>query len=107
VLFHADGKAYELYAHELDTASMFGFVEVGKFVWGSRSEVIVDPSEQSVKNEFDAVKKTYIPYHAVQRIDVVEKGGGGKVVTLAAASKTATIAPVLPPGIPDPGSSKR
>jgi hypothetical protein len=107
VHFHADNKAYELHARELDTTAVFGFVAVGKFVWGSRSEVIVDPSEQSLKNEFDGVKKTYIPYHAVQRIDVVERAGGGKVVSLPGSGKAASTGPaVFPPGMPDPGSSK-
>jgi hypothetical protein len=64
--------------------------------------LIVDPSEQSLKNEFEGVKKTLIPYHAVQRIDLVEKSGPGKVVALPSSSKEAPGTPVYPPGMPDP-----
>ena len=40
--------------------------------------MVVDPSEESLKTEFHGVKKTYIPLHAVLKIDIVEKEGHGK-----------------------------
>jgi hypothetical protein len=83
VRFINEGKVFELYARSVSSSSMFGFVEVEKLVWGKRSEVIVDPSEQDLKNEFAGVKRTFIPMHAVIRIDEVEKSGAAKILPLA------------------------
>lgn len=101
VRFVSDGNEYELYAKEIDASAMMGFVEVGGFVWGRRTSVIVDPSEQALRNEFDGVKRTYIPYQSIRRIDQVEKGGTGKVVALPGQPKVE--APPVPPMLPDPG----
>ena len=35
--------------------------------------MIVDPSEEKLKNEFSSVKRSYIPMHSLVRIDEVEK----------------------------------
>lgn len=107
VRYQSEDKVYELYAEELDTTSMFGFVEVGSFLWGRRSSVIVDPSEQSLRHEFDGVKRTYIPYHCIRRIDLVEKGGTAKIVALPGGA-SAPVVPGVPPLAPGPiGPKKR
>jgi len=91
---------YELYAREVTHGDIFGFVLVEDLVWGKKSEIIVDPTEQELKNEFAGVKRTYIPLHAVIRIDAVDKGGSPKVVSLpggSAARQGLTPVPVYPP----------
>jgi len=78
-----EGRVFELYARNVCSSAMFGFIEVEKLVWGKKSEVIVDPSEQELKNEFAGVKRTFIPLHAIVRIDEVEKSGAAKILPLA------------------------
>jgi hypothetical protein len=78
-----EGRVFELYARGVASSSIFGFIEVEKLVWGKRSEIIVDPTEQELKNEFAGVKRTLIPLHAVVRIDEVEKSGTAKILPLA------------------------
>ena len=80
VVFHNQGKIYELYAREVSHAEMYGFVEVGDIIFGERSAILVDPSEEKLKSEFSGVKRTYIPVHAVVRIDEVEKEGANKIM---------------------------
>jgi hypothetical protein len=58
---------------------MFGFVEVEDIVFGEKTQVVVDPSEESLKLEFDGVQRTFIPLHSVIRIDQVEKEGTARV----------------------------
>ena len=58
---------------------MYAFVEVGDIIFGERSKLVVDPSEEKLKSEFSEVKRTYIPLHAVIRIDEVEKEGKAKI----------------------------
>ncbi len=82
VRFVSHGKIYEIYAREVAQGGLFGFIEVGKLVWGAKSDVIIDPIEQELKNEFQGVERTYIPLHAVVRIDEVEKTGTAKVIAL-------------------------
>ena len=79
VVFLNEGKVYEIYARRVSHGAMFGFVEVEGLLFGERSSVVVDPSEERLKTEFAGVERTYIPMHAVIRIDEVEKKGTSKI----------------------------
>lgn len=79
MLFHNQNKVYELYAHEVSQASMMGFIEIGKIIFGERSKLLVDPAEEKLKSEFGGVKHTYVPHHSIIRIDEVEKEGKNKI----------------------------
>lgn len=70
---------YEIYAHKVTESEMFGFIEVEDFVFGENSSLVVDPSEERLKVEFNNVKRTFIPMHSVFRIDEVSKQGVAKV----------------------------
>lgn len=75
VLFINQGKVFELYAHNVYQGTMYGFVEVEELVFGERTSLVVDPSEERLRNEFAGVRRTYLPLHSVIRIDEVEKEG--------------------------------
>lgn len=79
VVFHQQGNLYELYARSVTHGEMYGFLEVGEIIFGERSAVLVDPSEEKLKSEFAGVKRTYVPIHSVIRVDEVEKEGANKV----------------------------
>jgi hypothetical protein len=79
VIFLNQGKVYEVYAGGVSHGSLFGFVEVEALVFGTRSTVVVDPSEEKIKTEFEGVKRTYLPLHSILRIDEVEKQGTSKI----------------------------
>lgn len=79
VIFINQGKIYELYARRVVQSQMYGFVEVEELLFGERSELLVDPSEEKLKDEFSSVKRTFLPMHSVVRVDEVEKIGVGKV----------------------------
>jgi len=82
VVFISQGKVYEIYAREVGHGEMFGFIEVEQMVFGERSSVVVDPSEEKIKAEFEHVTRTYLPLHSIIRIDEVEKQGLSKISTL-------------------------
>src|SRR6266540_417001 len=88
VIFSNQGKVYEIYARHVQQGEMYGFVEVEELVFGERTSLVVDPGEEQLKNEYSGVKKTYIPFNAVIRIDEVEKEGAGKVLQLASEPDT-------------------
>ena len=75
VIFMNQGKIYEVFARSVGHGSLFGFVEVEELVFGERSTVVVDPSEEKIKSEFKGVKCTYLPMHTIVRIDEVDKQG--------------------------------
>ncbi|MGI9318973.1 MAG: DUF1820 family protein [bacterium] len=80
IQFHNNGQLYELYAHEVTQSNMYAFVEVADIIFGERSNLLVDPSEEKLKSEFGQVKRTYVPIQAVIRIDEVEKEGVNKIL---------------------------
>jgi hypothetical protein len=99
VLFVNQGKVYEIYARKVSHGNLFGFIEVEELVFGERSSVVVDPSEEKIKAEFNEVKRTYLPMHSVLRIDEVKKQGVSKVVALEGGSNVAQFPiPVYTPG---------
>lgn len=78
VLFLQHGQLYEVYAREVASSNLFGFLEVADLQF-SRSEIIADPSEEKLRQEFSGVSRVFIPYHAVIRIDQVEKAGTSRI----------------------------
>lgn len=86
VRFLNEGRIFELYAREVGQGLLFGFVEIADLVWGSKSEVIIDPGEQELRHEFNGVNRLHVPMHAMVRIDEVEKGGSAKILPLQSAT---------------------
>lgn len=97
IVFHNQGKVYEVYARRVSHGEIFGFVEIEELLFGEKTSVVVDPSEENLKSEFENVVRTYIPMHAVIRIDEVSKRGSCKV-TESAASGNITPFPVYTRG---------
>jgi len=79
VLFHNQGQIYEVYAHNIYQSDLYGFIEVEDYIFGKKTQVVIDPSEDKLRTEFDGVQRSFIPMHAIIRIDEVEKEGIAKV----------------------------
>jgi hypothetical protein len=79
VTFVNQGEIYEIFARHVGQGGLFGFVEVEELLFGERSKILIDSSEDRLKTEFDGVKRTYIPLHSVVRIDEVDKAGRGRI----------------------------
>ena len=79
ISFVSAGEVYEIYAAAVSQGGIFGFIEVEDILFGERSKLLIDSSEERLKNEFDGVRRTFIPLHAVLRIDEVEKAGRGRI----------------------------
>jgi hypothetical protein len=59
---------------------MYGFLVVEDFIFGEKSAIVIDPSEEKLKVEFEGVTRTFIPMHEIIRIDQVQKRGVAKIV---------------------------
>jgi hypothetical protein len=98
VVFLSQGQVYEVYARDVGHGALFGFVEIEELVFGKRSSVVVDPSEERIKSEFSGVKRTWLPLHSVIRIDEVEKEGISKISKLEGGNIAQFPVPVYTPG---------
>ena len=92
------GKVYEIYSRSISHGELFGFIEVEELVFGERTSVVVDPSEERIKSEFEGVQRTYIPMHAVIRVDQVEKQGISKISAVEGGNVTQFPMPLYTPG---------
>ena len=81
VIFFNQGEVYEIYARQVTQGGLYGFVEVEDLVFGERSQLVVDPTEERLQRELEGVKRFHIPMHSVVRIDEVEKEGKGRITS--------------------------
>jgi len=102
IVFVNQGKVYEIYARKVSHGGLFGFVEVEEIVFGERSSVVLDPSEERIKTEFAGVKRSYLPLHSVIRIDEVRKQGVSKISVLEGGNVAQFPVTLYPAGT-DPG----
>ena len=102
ITFQQRGEVYEVYARGVSHGSMLGFVEIEELVFGERTKLLIDSTEERLKTEFDGVTRTFVPLHAVIRIDQVEKAGPARIT--ASEGKVAPFPTMLVP--PSGPSSK-
>ncbi|MDX1655955.1 MAG: DUF1820 family protein [Candidatus Competibacteraceae bacterium] len=82
VIFINQGKVYEIFARQVRQGELYGFIQVEELLFGERTSLVVDPSEERLRGEFAGVARSHIPIHGVIRIDEVDKEGPVKVRAL-------------------------
>ncbi len=82
VSFINQDKIFEVFAKQVYESDLYGFIVVEELVFNAQSEIVVDPSEEKLRNEFDSVQRTFVPIHSIIRIDEVEKSGNCKIHNL-------------------------
>ncbi len=98
VVFMSQGRVYEVYARSVGQGDLFGFIVIEELVFGERTTVVVDPSEEKIKAEFENVRRTYLPMHSIVRIDEVDKQGTAKISKLEGGNVAQFPMPVYTPG---------
>ena len=73
IIFTQEDKVYEIFAKSISEESLMGFIEVEELVFGNAESVVLDPSDEKLKKEFQGVRRTHIPMHMILRIDEMEK----------------------------------
>lgn len=104
VLFVNQGKVYEVYCEGVQHGAMLGFVEMEGLLFGEKTKLVVDPSEEALKQEFSGVSRTFVPMHAVIRIDEVARAG---VTRIRGAAEGMTNVVALPTLVKPDGPGKR
>lgn len=75
IIFFNQGKVYELFSESVSSSGLWGFVEVTKLVFESGDGLVVDPTEEKMKQEFAGARVLHLPIQSVLRIEEVEKRG--------------------------------
>ncbi|WP_320826060.1 DUF1820 family protein [Reinekea sp.] len=96
VIFVNQDKLYELYCRHVYQSEMYGFIEIEELIFGARSQVLVDPSEEKLQQEFSGVTRSFVPMHAIVRIDEVEQEGTPKISD-AKGTNVSTFPSAVPP----------
>ena len=105
ITFLNKGQVYEVYVREVYQSDLYGFIEIENFVFGERTQMVVDPGEEKLKGEFAGVKRSYLPLHSVIRIDEVRKQGVSKISVLEGGN-VAQFPVTLYPAGGDPGAKR-
>lgn len=79
ISYYNQDKVYEIFAKQVYESDLYGFLAIEEIVFGSKSDVVIDPSEEKLKAEFETVKRSFIPMHSVIRIDEVKEQGVCKI----------------------------
>jgi len=104
IMFVNQGKVYEVYARKVTQGELFGFIVVEDLLFGERTSVVLDPTEERIKSEFTDVKRFSLPLSAVLRIDEVRKQGVSKISALEGGANVAQFP--IPPYSAPPGEKK-
>jgi len=99
VVFVNQEQVYEVYVTSVYQGELYGFVIIEDFVFGEKSSIVVDPTEDKLRLEFEGVNRSFIPVHKIVRIDQVKKRGTAKIVgiTKDGGDKTAKMASLYTP----------
>lgn len=75
ITFLNAGKIYELYARQVTSSSLWGFTEVSELVWDNGENVVIDPTEERLRDEFGNTRRLHLPMQSVIRVEEVERKG--------------------------------
>lgn len=75
IIFHNQGKVYELFSEGVTSSGLWGFIEVSGLVFETGDGLVVDPTEEKMRQEFSGAKVLHLPIQSVLRVEEVEKRG--------------------------------
>lgn len=98
ITFLNAGKVYELYARRVSSGALWGFTEVAELVFDVHDGVVVDPTEERLREEFGATRVLHLPMQSIVRIEEVERKGSSAIREATTGEKVVTPFPL--PGKP-------
>ena len=84
------GKVYELYARHVGGSSLWGFTEVGELLFDLHEGLVVDPTEERLRDEFGTTKVLHLPMQSIVRVEEVERKGQSAIRDAATGEKVVT-----------------
>lgn len=75
ITFFNGGKIYELYARQVVSGALWGFTEISELVFDVNEGLVVDPTEERLRDEFANTKTLHLPMQSIVRIEEVDRKG--------------------------------
>ena len=94
VTFLNAGRIYELYAQRVSSGALWGFTEVADLVFDVHTGVVVDPTEERLRDEFGNTRVLHLPMQSIVRIEEVEKKGQSAIRDAATGEAVVTPFPM-------------
>ncbi len=96
IAFHNNGKVYELFCRSVASSNLWGFIEMSSLEFDKGEGVVVDPTEEKLRDEFDGVEVLHLPMHSVVRVEEVKRKGQAVIRDRVSGEKV-TPFPMTPP----------
>ncbi len=94
VTFLSAGRIYELYARRVASSELWGFTDVSELVFDVGEGVVVDPTEERLRDEFGATKHLHLPMQSILRVEEVERRGAARIRDAASGETVVTPFPM-------------
>ena len=73
-----ENELYQVCARHVSASDLYGLLEISGFIFPD-SKIVYNLGEERIKREFENVKRTWIPYHAIVRIDEVPESADSEI----------------------------
>ena len=94
VTFLNHGRIYELYARHVASGNLWGFTEVSELVFDVNDGVLIDPTEERLRDEFGDTRVLHLPMQSIVRIEEVEKKRQSAIRDAATGESVVTLLPL-------------
>lgn len=95
IVFFNSSKVYELYARDVFSSEIYGFIYVSELVFDQNQSIVIDPAEEKLRQEFENVKVLHLPVQSVVRIEEVKKKQSCKIREIK-TGENITQFPIIP-----------
>jgi len=75
-------------------SSLWGFTEVAELVFDVNDGVVIDPTEERLRDEFGGTRVLHLPMQSIVRIEEVEKKGQSAIRDAATGESVVTVLPL-------------
>ena len=94
VTFLNAGRIYELYARKVAAGTLWGFTEVAELVFDVHDGLVIDPTEERLRDEFGNTRVLHLPMQSIVRIEEVDKKGQSAIRDAVTGEKVVTPFPM-------------
>lgn len=80
VSFLNQGQVYQLYCRRVIGSELsYGFLQVSDLLFETDDSVVIDPTEERLREEFEDVEVLHLPVNSVIRVEQVRKRGSAVI----------------------------
>ena len=94
VIFINRTKVYELYARDVFSSDIYGFVCVTELVFDQNKTIVIDPAEDKIREEFENVNVLHLPMQSIIRIEEVKKKMSCKIRDIKKGEHLSSLPPM-------------